>query len=134
MSDTKITLEERAEWREQLESPLSCHDAEHRAFTLCLLDALDAAEAENARLQQRVNELLCEKLAPGAVRERVQLRYTVHEILQENAKLRSVLRDWISARDAVDAEAKRAAGEWSSVPLMRQIEAEKAARRAVEEE
>lgn len=40
-----ITPEERQDWRERLESPISCHDAPHRTFTLRLLTSLEAAEA-----------------------------------------------------------------------------------------
>lgn len=41
---TTITPEERASWRERLESPFSCHDAKFAAFTLRLLNALETAE------------------------------------------------------------------------------------------
>ena len=47
-----------------------------------LVEALEQAEAENARLQQRVNELISEELTDGAVRERIQLRLNMHEVLQ----------------------------------------------------
>ncbi len=60
MTDTTtITPEERQDWRERLESPISCHDAPHRTFTLRLLTALEAAEAraekaesDNAALEE----------------------------------------------------------------------------------
>ena len=52
----------------------------------------EKAEAENARLQQRVNELLSEELTDGAVRERIQLRFNMHEVLQQN--------EWLAARCA----------------------------------
>ena len=51
MSDTTITPEEKASWRERLESPFSCHYSKHGAFPLRLLTALEAAEAESARLR-----------------------------------------------------------------------------------
>lgn len=45
MTDTTtITPEEKASWRERLENPFSCHDSKHGAFTLRLIDALEAAE------------------------------------------------------------------------------------------
>lgn len=79
MSDTTITAEERAEWRERLTSKFSCFDTELGGFTLRLLDALeqaedqrkkdlahckfefdraDKAEAENARLRERLESAL----------------------------------------------------------------------------
>ncbi len=54
MSDTKITPEERQDWRERLESPISCHDAPHRTFTLRLLTALEAAEARAEKAEANV--------------------------------------------------------------------------------
>ena len=54
---TAITPEERASWRERLENPFSCHDANSAAFTLRLLTALEAAEAENVKLQKMVDWL-----------------------------------------------------------------------------
>ena len=52
MSDTTITPEERASWRERLENPFSCHDAKHGAFTLRLLTALKAAEVRAEDLEE----------------------------------------------------------------------------------
>lgn len=48
MSDT-ITREERQQWRERLTSKFSCFDADLGSFTLRLLDALEAAEAERKK-------------------------------------------------------------------------------------
>lgn len=58
-------------------------------------------EAENARLQRRINELLSEELTDGAVRERIQLRHNLHEVLQENERLRAE-RDWLAGSLAED--------------------------------
>lgn len=44
MSDTTITEDERAEWRERLTSKFSCFDAELGGFTLRLLNALEVTE------------------------------------------------------------------------------------------
>lgn len=44
MSDTTITAEERAEWRERLTSKFSCFDAELSGFTLRLLNVLEITE------------------------------------------------------------------------------------------
>ena len=60
-----------------------------------LVEALEQAEAENARLQQRVNELISEELTDGAVRERIQLRFNMHEVLQQNERLTKE-RDWLA--------------------------------------
>ncbi|WP_411330903.1 hypothetical protein [Desulfovibrio desulfuricans] len=46
MSDTTITPEERAEWRERLTSKFSCFDAELSGFTLRLLDVFEQSEAK----------------------------------------------------------------------------------------
>ena len=172
MSDTTITPEERAEWRERLTSKFSCFDAVLSGFTLRLLNVLEQtearaekaekelagadaeitelrdeledsrgtekdapnilcaiarlvgvyehcqeigddmgdmtldavrelladkqkSEAEVARLQQRVNELLSEELTDCAVRERIQLRFNMHEVLQQNERLTQML-DWLA--------------------------------------
>ena len=55
----------------------------------------EKAEAEVARLQQRVNELLSEELTDGAVRERIQLRFNMHEVLQQNERLTKMV-DWLA--------------------------------------
>lgn len=60
-----------------------------------LLDALEQSEADVARLQQRVNELLSEELTDGAVRERIQLRFNMHEVLQQNERLTKMV-DWLA--------------------------------------
>ena len=63
MTDTTtITPEERQDWREWLESPISCHDAPHRTFTLRLLTALEAAEDERDRLRAE-RDWLAENIA-----------------------------------------------------------------------
>lgn len=48
------TKEERDQWRERLASPYTCFDAAHADFTIRLLDALNQAEEEIARLEQEV--------------------------------------------------------------------------------
>lgn len=64
-----------------------------------LVEALEQAEAENARLQQRVNELISEELTDGAVRERIQLRLNIHEVLQQNERLTKMV-DWLAEQCA----------------------------------
>lgn len=46
------TKEERDQWRERLLSSYTCFDAEHATFTIRLLNALNQAEEEIARLEQ----------------------------------------------------------------------------------
>ena len=174
MTDTTtITQEERHSWRERLTSEFSCFNAELGGFTLRILDALEAVEAENvnlnddldtankslkeyegffeelctrlrqrfpeqyaeiecdeyggdafgvhelfefvidpvinsareqaeaivARLLQRVYELLSEELTDGAVRERIQLRGNMHEVLQKNERLTKMV-DWLASHTA----------------------------------
>ena len=67
-----------------------------------MVDAIEQADAHAAkveamvaRLQQRVNELLSEELTDGAVRERIQLRFNMHEVSQENARLTKMV-DWLA--------------------------------------
>lgn len=48
------TKTERDQWRERLSSPYTCFDAEHATFTIRLLNALNQAEEEIARLEQEV--------------------------------------------------------------------------------
>lgn len=101
MSDmTTITAEERA----RLRSVLSEHgtpQVEDRIILRLLNTAEQAegraekAEVENARLQQRVNELISEELTDGAVRERIQLRFNMHEVLQQNERL-TKMADWLA--------------------------------------
>ena len=67
-----------------------------------LVEALEQAEAENARLQQRVNELISEELTDGAVRERIQLHLNMHEVLQQNERLTKMV-DWLAERAAIYA-------------------------------
>ena len=55
------------------------------------------AEAQVARLQQHVNELVSEELTDGAIRERIQLRHNMHEVLQENERLTKE-RDWLATQ------------------------------------
>lgn len=47
-----LTKEERDQWRERLLSSYTCFDAEHATFTIRLLNALNQAEEEIARLEQ----------------------------------------------------------------------------------
>lgn len=49
-----LTKTERDQWRERLSSPYTCFDAAHADFTIRLLDALNQAEEEIARLEQEV--------------------------------------------------------------------------------
>lgn len=49
-----LTKEERDQWRERLLSSYTCFDAEHATFTIRLLNALNQAEEEIARLEQEV--------------------------------------------------------------------------------
>lgn len=49
-----ISKEERDQWRERLLSSYTCFDAEHATFTIRLLNALNQAEEEIARLEQEV--------------------------------------------------------------------------------
>ena len=60
-----------------------------------LADKAQKTEAEVARLQQRVNELLSEELTDCAVRERIQLRLNMHEVLQQNERLTKMV-DWLA--------------------------------------
>ena len=74
----------------------------HDLFELVIDPAVNAAqkaEAEVARLQQRVNELLSEELTDCAVRERIQLRFNMHEVLQQNERLTKMV-DWLASHTA----------------------------------
>ena len=64
---------------------------------LALADKAQKTEAEVARLQQRANELLSEELTDYAVRERIQLRGNMHEVLQQNERLTKMV-DWLAGR------------------------------------
>lgn len=70
-----------------------------RTDIACLQVALEASEDENARLRQRVDELLSEELMDGAVRERIHLRFNMHEVLQENERLQKMF-DWLAEENA----------------------------------
>ena len=95
MSDTTtITQEERALWRAESRHEYAYFSTDGARLILAL-DALEQAEAENARLQQRVNDLLSEELTDGAVRERIQLRFNMHEVLQQNERLTKMV-DWLA--------------------------------------
>lgn len=113
MTDTTtITPEERASWRERLENPFSCHDAKSAAFTLRLLNALEAAEAskaeaeaENARLAAQLAALTGQqedcKLHPCPYsREGLNCgvislaNNRAHEGMVENMRL-TAERDWL---------------------------------------
>ena len=84
-----------------------------------LVEAIEQAEAEAAQLQQRVNDLLSEELTDGAVRERIQLRFNMHEVLQQNERL-SKMVDWLAGRcseelgfsDSLFKERKATVNEW----------------------
>ena len=100
MTDTTtITPEEKAEWLKEAQPKSVSHyepiDFEMDKRIRRLLTALDAAEAERGMLQQRVNELLSEELTAGAVRQRIQLRFNMHEVLQENEQWRAE-REWLA--------------------------------------
>ena len=74
----------------------------HDLFELVIDPAVNAAqkaEAEAAQLQQRVNDLLSEELTDGAVRERIQLRFNMHEVLQQNERLTKMV-DWLASHTA----------------------------------
>ena len=106
MSGTTITAEERAQWLSEAQ-PKNIDYYEPIDFELDkrirkLIGALEQAEAsaekaeaEDVRLQQRVNDLLSEELTDGAVRERIQLRFNMHEVLQQNERLTKE-RDWLA--------------------------------------
>lgn len=51
------TKEERDQWRERLLSSYTCFDAEHATFTIRLLNALNQAEEEIARLEREADVL-----------------------------------------------------------------------------
>lgn len=53
-NNVPLSKEERDQWREKLLSHLSCFDAEHATFTIRLLNVLNQAEEEIARLEQEV--------------------------------------------------------------------------------
>ena len=98
MNDTiTITPEERDFIRNHLEDLPFVDDGPLRVVRL--LDAIEQTEAENARLQQRVNELLSEELTDGAMRERIQLRGNMHEVLQKNERLTKMV-DWLASHTA----------------------------------
>ena len=80
----------------------------HDLFELVIDPAVNAAqkaEAEVARLQQRVNELLSEELTDCAVRERIQLRFNMHEVLQQNERLTKMV-DWLTDKCAMHCHDK----------------------------
>lgn len=52
-----IAKEERDQWRERLLSSYTCFDAEHATFTIRLLNALNQAEEEIARLEREADVL-----------------------------------------------------------------------------
>ena len=126
MIDTTITPEERAEIRrlasqthrlsfndklhekldkllkalEQAEARAEKAEAERKkdlAHCKYEFERAEDAEAENTRLQQRVNELLSEELTDGAARERIQLRGNMHEFLQQNERLTKMV-DWLAEK------------------------------------
>jgi len=101
MSDTTITPEVRQNLRMVIGYAM---DGEQKIIPLpwqsvqALLDALEHTETKNVQLQQRVNELLSEELTDGAVRERIQLRFGMHEVLQQNERLTKMV-DWLAGRE-----------------------------------
>lgn len=112
MSDTTITItpEERASWRERLTSEFSCHDAKSAAFTLRLLTALEAAEAERDKAAKYAGQCVATALDKATSAEsmrtkvaEVQSKLSGAEIRTEraeaeNARLRAAL-DWFRARE-----------------------------------
>lgn len=56
-NNVPLSKEERDQWREKLLSHLSCFDAEHATFTIRLLNALNQAEEEIARLDREADVL-----------------------------------------------------------------------------
>lgn len=52
-----LTKEERDQWRERLLSSYTCFDAEHATFTIRLLNALNQAKEEIARLEREADVL-----------------------------------------------------------------------------
>lgn len=52
-----LTKKERDQWRERLLSSYTCFDAEHATFTIRLLNALNQAEEEIARLEREADVL-----------------------------------------------------------------------------
>lgn len=105
MSDTTITPEERAKWRALVMPYPDGTIGNQDKRMLHLLNAIEQAEAEVARLQQRVNELLSEELTDYAVRERIQLRLNMHEVLQQNERLTKMV-DWLAQRCAMHCHDK----------------------------
>lgn len=116
MSDTTtITPEERAAWREWLESPISCHDAPHRAFTLRLLTALETAEARADELHTYIGKLvyaltdgkLSKPYDISVITDEVESIYQEHirdavaEAEAERDRLRAE-RDWLAGSMAED--------------------------------
>lgn len=102
MSDT-ITKYDRAMLRCAIDDAGEATPSDKVIVTL--LNALEAEEAQVARLQQRVNELVSEELTDGAVRERIQLRFNMHEVLQENERLTKE-RDWLADKCAMHCHDK----------------------------
>ena len=104
MSDTiTITAEEREMWASIATARINAVMPERQCEITAQerlvksLKALEQAEANVAQLQQRVNDLLSEELTDGAVRERIQLRFNMHEVLQQNERL-SKMVDWLAGR------------------------------------
>jgi hypothetical protein len=56
-NNVPLSKEERDQWREKLLSHLSCFDAEHATFTIRLLNALNQAEEEIARMDREADVL-----------------------------------------------------------------------------
>ena len=52
-----------------------------------------------------MNELLSEELTDGAVRERIQLRFNMHEVLQQNERLTKMV-DWLTDKCAMHCHDK----------------------------
>ena len=62
-----ISKEERDQWRERLLSSYTCFDAEHATFTIRLLNALNQAEEEIARLEREIDIDLLPGIDSGAM-------------------------------------------------------------------
>lgn len=96
MSNLTITPEERASWRERLENPFICHYSKHGAFTLRLLNALEAAEAERDKAAKYAGQCAATALAEAYAAEsmrakvaEVQSKLAGAEIRAEEAEARA---------------------------------------------
>ena len=94
MSDTTITPEEKAEWRERLTSKFSCFDAELGGFTLRLLNALEVTEGmldgsvQETRANFSAMYQACTEIIPD-------LKAKLADAEAENARLTKMV-DWLA--------------------------------------